>query len=206
MEGSGSVGPLAVIACGAIARELVKVAEINQWHHLRFYCLPADLHNRPKQIPAAVKQKIHQLRDKYERIFVAYADCGTGGELDQVLSQKGVSRLPGAHCYEFFLGSALFDEIMEGEPGSFFLTDFLVRHFERLVIKGLGIDRHPHLQQIYFGNYRQLVYLSQTENEDLMQRAQDYAARLELRFIHIATGYRSLQGAMTRSEVISWQN
>lgn len=206
MKSIGTPETFAVIACGAIARELVRIADMNRWDHMRIYCLPADLHNRPKQIPGAVKQKIDRLRDRHEHIFVAYADCGTGGELDRVLAQEGISRLPGAHCYEFFAGNALFSQIMEQQPGSFFLTDFLVRHFERLVIRGLGIDRHPQLQQLYFANYRQLVYLSQTEDEDLMQRARDYAGRLGLKFMHSATGYRSLEQAMTKREAIVWQN
>jgi hypothetical protein len=143
-----------LIACGALAHELVELQRRNQWTHVRIQCLPADLHNRPKEIPAAVRSAIARNRPAYKHIFVAYGDCGTGGALDRVLEDCGVERLPGAHCYDFYTGAETLAEMAAEEPGTFYLTDFLVRHFDRLVKRGLGLERHPHLMQSYFGNYK----------------------------------------------------
>jgi hypothetical protein len=169
-----------VIACGAIAPELVRIRELNDWNHVQFQCLPAELHNMPEKIPGAVTAKIAQAKEQFERIFVAYADCGTGGLLDKALAGTGVERIPGAHCYEFFAGSRVFHELADEEPGSFYLTDFLVRHFERLVVRGLGLDRQPQLLPLYFGNYKRVVYLAQTESEELQALARDHAEFLGL--------------------------
>jgi hypothetical protein len=171
-----------VIACGAIARELVRIKKLNQWDHLEFQCLPPDLHNKPDQLPAAVKAKIESQLGTYKKIFVAYADCGTGGMLDKVLDEYDIERIPGAHCYEFFTGSEQFNAIAEAEPASFYLTDFLVRHFERLVVKGLGMDRLPQLIPIYFGNYKRVVYLAQSESEELNTMAKQHAEYLGLEY------------------------
>jgi hypothetical protein len=171
-----------VIACGAIARELVRIKNLNQWDHIDFQCLPPELHNTPDQLPLAVKAKIESQRSRYKDIFVAYADCGTGGALDKVLDEYGIERIPGAHCYEFFTGSERFNAIAEAEPGSFYLTDFLVRHFERLVIKGLGMDRLPQLIPVYFCNYKRVVYLAQGESEQLKTMAKSHADYLGLDF------------------------
>jgi hypothetical protein len=173
-----------VIACGAIARELVRIRELNGWDHVEFQCLPAELHNRPQEIPAAVLAKIESQRDHYERIFVAYADCGTGGLLDRALEGTGVERIPGAHCYEFFAGSERFARLAEQEPGTFWLTDFLVRHFDRLVIRGLGLDRAPELHPLYFGNYQRVVYLAQTRDPELQALAERHAATLGLEYAY----------------------
>ena len=163
-----------MIGCGALARELLEVTA--RIPGLEVACLPPDLHNRPGGIPGAVRRRIAEARrDGFERIFVAYADCGTGGLLEPVLAEAGVERLPGAHCYEVF-------------AGSFYLTDFLARNFERLVIRGLGIDRHPELQATYFANYTRVVYLSQTEDPDLLVLARRAADRLGLAFEHRPTG------------------
>jgi len=169
-----------VIACGAIAHELVRIREINDWSHITFQCLPAKLHNTPEKIPAAVRGAIEREQENFERIFVAYADCGTGGLLDKALEGTGVERIPGAHCYEFFAGSEVFHRLAEEEPGSFYLTDFLVRHFERLVIRGLGLDRRPQLMSVYFANYKRVVYLAQTESAELQSLAQEHAQFLGL--------------------------
>ena len=173
---------LLVIACGAIARELVRIREMNHWDHVEFQCLPAELHNRPERIPAAVLAKIAAERDRFEQIFVAYADCGTGGLLDKALEGTGIERIPGAHCYEFYAGNQEFARLADEEPGSFYLTDFLVRHFERLVIKGLGLDRQPALLPVYFGNYRRVVYLAQTEDPALQAMARRHAESLGLAY------------------------
>jgi hypothetical protein len=168
-----------VIGCGALAEELVELTRRAGLPAMDLACLPASLHNRPEQIPARVAARIRRARaDGYDRIFVAYADCGTGGLLDPVLDAEGVARLEGAHCYEVYAGRAAFARLADEEPGTFYLTDYLVRNFERLVIRGLGLDRHPELLPAYFGNYRRLVYLAQTEDDALTHRAEAAAARL----------------------------
>ncbi len=171
-----------VIACGAIARELVRIKDMNQWNHIEFQCLPAELHNTPDRIPAVVKAKIESEISRYDKVFVAYADCGTGGMLDKVLDEYGIERIPGAHCYEFYAGSYEFQRLAEEEPGSFYLTDFLVRHFDRLVIKGLGLDRRPQLMPVYFRNYKRVVYLAQTESKELQAMAREQADYLGLEY------------------------
>jgi hypothetical protein len=187
------------IACGALAREIIALKRLNGWDALDVECLPPELHNRPERIPAAVKAAIDGARPRYQRIFIAYADCGTGGQLDAVLREEGVERLPGAHCYEFYATSAAFAALGEAEPGTFYLTDFLVRHFERLVIEGLGIDRHPELQQQYFGNYRRLVYLAQLDDEALSGAAEAAARRLGLAYERRLTGYGDLAPSLARA-------
>jgi hypothetical protein len=181
-----------VIACGAIARELVRIREMNDWSHVEFQCLPAELHNTPDRIPGAVRDRIEREQGNYARIFVAYADCGTGGLLDKALQGTGVERIPGAHCYEFFAGSGVFHALAEQEPGSFYLTDFLVRHFERLVIRGLGLDRQPGLMPLYFGNYRRIVYLAQTQSVKLQSMAESHAKFLGLDYLYRFEGDRPL--------------
>ena len=187
-RGAGrGAGRALVIGCGALARELLAVTE--RIPGLDVACLAPDLHNRPEGIPGAVRARIRRARaDGYERVFVAYADCGTGGLLEPVLADEGVERLPGAHCYEVFAGGADFARMAEAEPGTFWLTDFLARNFERLVIRGLGIDRHPELLPVYFGNYRRVVYLSQLEDPGLLDAARAAAERLGLAFEHRPTG------------------
>jgi hypothetical protein len=187
---------LLVIACGALAHEITALRRANGWNHLDVRCLPADLHNRPAQIPAAVRGAIRAARESYRSIFVAYADCGTGGLLDDVLREEGVERIPGAHCYEFFATGPVFADLAEAEPGTFYLTDFLLRHFERLVIRGLGLDRHPELFPAYFGNYRKLVYLAQSPLPDAESLARAIAVRMGLAFEYRATGYGSLETSM----------
>jgi Protein of unknown function (DUF1638) len=185
-----------VIACGALAHEIIALRRANGWNHLEVRCLPADLHNRPAQIPAAVRGAIHAARHDYRSIFVAYADCGTGGLLDDVLREEGVERIPGAHCYEFFATALQFADLAEAEPGTFYLTDFLLRHFERLVIRGLGLDRHPELFPAYFGNYRKLVYLAQSPLPEAESLARAIAVRMGLAFEYRSTGYGSLETSL----------
>ncbi|MGZ8502695.1 MAG: DUF1638 domain-containing protein [Candidatus Limnocylindrales bacterium] len=186
-----------VIGCGALARELVEVARRPGFEHLDVTCLPAQLHNRPARIPAAVERKIRAARARYASIFVAYADCGTGGLLDKVLEAEGVERLAGAHCYEIYAGREAFARLTDDDPATFFLTDFLARHFESLVVTGLGIDRHPELLPMYFGNYRRLVYLAQTDDPELTERARAAAERLGLEFERRSTGLGELGQALT---------
>ena len=181
-----------VIACGALAREIAALTRANGWTALEVRCLPAELHNRPERIAPAVRETIAANRGQYAHMFVAYADCGTRGELDQVLREEGIERLPGAHCYEFFATARVFAQLADGEPGTFYLTDFLLRHFERLVVRPLGLDRHPELVQEYFRNYRKLVYLSQAPRADAIVQARRIAERFGFQFEHRFTGYGEL--------------
>ena len=184
-----------VVGCGALARELVALTA--DLPGVDVACLPPALHNRPERIPAAVRDRVRRGRaEGYDRVFVAYADCGTGGLLDPVLAEEGVERLAGAHCYEFFAGQTDFARLAEDEPATFWLTDFLARNFERLVIRGLGIDRHPDLESQYFGNYRRVVYLSQTDDPDVLAMARRAADRLGLAFEHRHTGFGELAASI----------
>jgi hypothetical protein len=194
-----------VIACGALAKEIVALNKANGWDHLKIQCLPAELHNRPENIPAAVRKEIEKNRATYENIFVAYADCGTGGALDKVLAEFGIERLPGAHCYEFFAGSSVFEQLADEEPGTFYLTDFLTRHFDRLVKKGLGLDKHPELMEAYFGNYQRLVYLSQSTSQELEIAARAHADFLGLEYMHRHTGLEPVAKNI-KEQVVQWRN
>jgi hypothetical protein len=184
-----------VIGCGALARELLEVVARNDLQNIKVECLPAILHNTPEKIPAAVRAKLESSTG-YDAVFVAYADCGTGGRLDDVLDEFGVARLAGAHCYQFFAGADVFDLIHEEEPGTLYLTDFLTRHFDRLIWQGLGLDRWPELLDDYFGNYTRLVYLAQTEDPEVSKRARRAADRLGLRFEERTVGYGEMEPAL----------
>ena len=180
--------PILVITCAAIAREVNEIKKHGQWSQMDLQAITADLHSRPEKIPAAVARRIDDARGKYEHIFVAYGDCGTSGQLDRVLEERGVKRLPGAHCYDFLAGRDVYEQLQDVEPGTFYLTDFLAQHFQRLVIEVLGIDRHPELREMYFGNYTRLVYLAQTDSEELTGLARAAADELGLRFERVFTG------------------
>lgn len=185
-----------IIACGALAREIQQLRLLNGWSHVKLQCLEAELHNRPEQIPTKLREAIAKYRGQYEQIFVGYADCGTGGEIDRIIAEEGLERLPGAHCYAFFTGVGAFDQLAEEELGTFYLTDFLTRHFDRLIIRGLKIDKHPELTAMYFGHYRRLVYLSQTHDPQLLQAAERAADYLGLAFRHVHTGYGELESTL----------
>jgi len=186
-----------VIGCGALARELLDVVAINALSNIRVECLPAILHNRPEKIPAAVRSRLEAAGD-YDRVYVAYGDCGTGGMLDRVLDEFGVERLPGAHCYQFYSGIEPFDAMHEEEPATFYLTDYLARHFDRLVWQGLGLDRHPELLGDYFGNYERVVYLAQTDDPTLTAVARASADRIGLRFERRLVGYGEMAPELVR--------
>lgn len=208
----GALPTSLIIACGALAREIVALQKLNHWPHWTVQCLPADLHNRPEKIPEAVRAKIQAARPQFGSIFVAYADCGTAGMLDAVLNEEGVERIPGAHCYEFFSGSAQFEALAQAEIGTFYLTDFLLEHFDRIIIRGLGIDQHPELQAIYFGNYKKLIYLAQVVSEEKIAAGRAAAQRLGLAFEYHVTGYGELASSLQRAHtkitesVVTWQN
>ena len=185
-------GGTLVIACGALAREIAALRRANQWDGIDVRCLPAELHNRPERIAPAVRAEIQAQRAHYSQIFVAYGDCGTGGHLDAVLREEGAERLPGAHCYEFFATPDVFAALAEAEPGTFYLTDFLLKNFERFVIRPLGLDRHPELRGEYFRNYKRLVYLAQVEKPDNLARARAIAQDFGFSFEYRLTGYGQL--------------
>jgi Protein of unknown function (DUF1638) len=200
MNGSfGQPAGTLIIACGALAREVLAVIEGQGLRDIAITCLPAGWHNTPAKIPEAVRAKIRDNRARYGRILVAYGDCGTGGLLDDVLREEGVERIAGPHCYQFFMGTAEFQALADAEPGCFFLTDYLARHFERLIIEGLGLDRHPELRDDYFGNYTKVVYLAQTEDPTLQELARKAADRLGLAYEYRFTRYGELTQFMVEA-------
>ena len=186
-----------VIACGALAKEITALIRMNNWTHLQLRYLPAKLHNEPHNIPQNIRKNLINAQNKFSQIFIGYADCGTGGKLDNLLEEFGVQRLPGAHCYEFFSSNQTFSKMLEEEPGSFFLTDFLVKSFEKLIWQGLKINNHPELLNIYFRHYKRLVYLAQTESQSLQTQAQEIAQSLGLNYLYRFTGYGALTPALS---------
>lgn len=184
-----------VIGCGALAKELLEVISANQLSHVKVECLPAILHNHPERIPAAVRAKVES-RHGYDRVFVAYGDCGTGGRLDTVLDELGVERLPGAHCYQFLTGLEEFDSLHESEIGTFYLTDYLARHFDRLVWTGLGLDRHPELLDDYFGHYTRVLHIAQSDDASRERDARAAARRLGLPYARRLVGFGALEPAL----------
>lgn len=193
MSRSGNESVL-VIACGALGRELHAIRRANGWDHLRIRCLDPALHLRPAEIAPRLRTELQRARGQYQRIFIGYADCGSYGGIDRVLADfPGVERLPGLHCYDVFAGAERIEGWAEDEPGTFYLTDFLVRSFDRLVVQALGLDRHPELLDAYFGNYRRLIYLSQTQDPTLLAKAKAGATRLGLAFTHVHTGHGALE-------------
>jgi hypothetical protein len=185
-------GKLLVIACGALAREIQWLKKTNHWNNLDIQCLDAELHNRPERIPEQLEKVIQQRQGQYQRLYVAYGDCGTGGGIDRVIARWGVERLPGAHCYEVFATPTQFQALADEEPGTFYLTDFLVRHFERLVMEGLKINTYPQLRDDYFGHYTRVVYLAQTKDDALLDAAGAAARALGLAFDVRYTGLGDL--------------
>jgi hypothetical protein len=182
-----------VIACGAIAREILAVSRINALDHIDLHCLPAILHCYPQKIAPELEKAIAEARaDGFEKIFIGYADCGTGGEIDRLCEREGIERLSGPHCYSFFTGNEEFAARADEDFDAFFLTDFLARQFDAFVIQPLGLDRHPELKEMYFGNYRKLIYLSQEEDPALQEKAKQAAGYLGLEYEYRFTGYGDL--------------
>lgn len=190
---TGGEGQILVLACGALAREILDVIHVNGMAHVDLQCLPAIYHNHPEKIVPAVQAAVEKARQKYTQIFVAYADCGTGGQLQAAVKELGIEMIPGPHCYSFFEGNTAFAENSEDEFRAFYLTDFLVRQFESFVWKPLGLDRHPELRDMYFGNYEKLVYQAQTDDPSLTEKAMQYAENLNLPFERRQTGYGDLE-------------
>jgi hypothetical protein len=181
-----------VIACGALAREIGAIITANRLDHIELTCLPAILHNRPERIAPAVRAIIQEKRGRYARIAVAYAECGTQGALDKLCAEEGVERIAGPHCYAFYSGTEAFLARGDADLDAFYLTDFIARQFEGFVLEPLGLDRHPELRDAYFGNYRRLVYLAQTDDAALEAKAKAAAARLGLAYEKRVTGYGDL--------------
>ncbi len=194
-KGAGSV---LLLACGALAHEILALKRINGWTHLDLHCLPANLHLWPDRIPPAVEAAVLAQRDHYDDIFVVYADCGTGGQLQALCDRLGVGMVAGPHCYAFFEGVDGFVARAEEEFTAFYLTDFLVRQFDAFVWRPMGLDRHPELLPMFFGNYTKLVYQAQTNDPALDASAQDAAARLGLTYERRFTGYGDLTTALEK--------
>ena len=180
------------ITCGAIAREVIAIKTLNKFSNVEVSCLPASWHNSPEKITPAIKKKIRTATTKFTRIFVLYGDCCSRGELDKLIEEEGVTRIPGPHCYEFFMGREEFEEAHADEPGCFYLTDYLARHFDRVVLKGLGMDRFPELLFEYFKNYKKLIYIAQTDDSSLELKARKAADRLGLEYERRIRGYGEL--------------
>ena len=195
------MGRLLVIGCGALAEELSALKRANQWTALDIKCLDAALHNRPERIADRLESVLAKHHAEYSNILIAYADCGTGGAVDRVAQQFNAQRLPGAHCYEFYATSPVFAALAEAEPGTFYLTDFLVRHFDRLVIEEMKLDEHPEIQEMLFGRYRKVVYLAQGDSSELLVQAERAATRLKLPLEVVKTGY-GLLAKKVEEEVI----
>ncbi len=186
-------GKVLLLACGALGREIVDLIERNRWTAFDLQCLPAKWHNTPDRIVPALREKIREAKPRYESIFVLYGDCGTGGDIDKLLAEEGIERLEGPHCYAFFSGQETFAKTADDDLTAFFLTDYLARHFDKLIWEGLGMDRHPELLPIYFGNYTKIVFLAQTRNEELAKKAMAAAKKLGLAYEYRYTGYGELE-------------
>ncbi|MEL6641252.1 MAG: DUF1638 domain-containing protein [Pseudomonadota bacterium] len=193
-------GSVLLLACGALAREILDIIETTGWDHLDLKCLPAIYHNEPDKIVPAVEAAVATHRTTYDQIFVVYADCGTGGQLEAACARLGVKMVKGPHCYAFFEGVDQF--AARDEMTAFYLTDFLVRQFDAFVWEPLGFARHPRkakvLRDMYFGHYTKLVYQAQTDDPELTKKAEACAARLGLAFERRFTGYGDLQTAISR--------
>lgn len=186
-----------VLACGALANEILALIRLNGWDHMSLTCLPAILHNTPERIPDAVRDAMEKHRGDFDHVFLAYADCGTGGQLTSLCDELGIKMIRGPHCYSFFEGNETFAVRAADEIDVFYLTDFLARGFENFVIKPLGLDRHPELRDIYFGHYTRLTYLAQSDDPKLDAMAQAAAAQLGLRYERKFTGFGDLAVALS---------
>ncbi len=194
--GADNAAKVLILGCGAIAREILALKAANGWDHVALTCLPAILHNHPEKIAGAVEDAILKHRSDFDTIFVAYADCGTGGQLQEVCDRYGVEMIAGPHCYSFFEGTEAFAEKAADEFSTFYLTDFLVRQFDAFVWKPLGLDRYPELRDTYFAHYTTLVHQVQVDDPMLTAKAQECAARLGLTYERRFTGYGDLETSL----------
>ncbi|MFD2205998.1 DUF1638 domain-containing protein [Kiloniella antarctica] len=183
-------GTTLLIGCGALGREIIDLIKVNKWEHLDVTCLPAKLHHNPQLIPEAVREKIRTAGDCYEKIYVLYGDCGTGGLLDKVLEEEGdIERIAGPHCFSFFMGNDTFSNSAEDEITTFFLTDYFCRFFDKFVWEALGLDRHEDMLDMVFGNYTKLLFMPQVKDPELEIKAQEIASRLKLKYEYRFCGY-----------------
>lgn len=192
--GPSGQGGLLLVACGALARELVDIQRQFPDGVVEITCLPASWHNHPEKIVPGVRRKVDAALRTRRNVAVVYGDCGTGGELDAYLEQVGVPRIPGPHCYEMFLGKPVFDDEMDNALGTFFLTDYMVRHFERIVMQGMGLRKHPQLRDMYFGNYTRVLYIAQTDDPSLQLKARSAADALGLAYEYRFAGLGMFPG------------
>lgn len=193
---ASGTGRILLIACGALAREILDLKALNGWTHMDLTCLPAKLHLYPEKITDEVRKAVAKHRAAYDSIFIVYADCGTGGLLQAACDDMGVKMVAGPHCYSFFEGNERFAEQSESEFTSFYLTDFLVRQFDAFILKPMGLDRHPELRDMYFGNYEKLIYQAQTDDPALTEKARAAADTLGLAFERRFTGYGDLKATL----------
>lgn len=190
------LGRVLLLACGALAHEILALKRLNKWDHMDLQCLPAKLHLYPDKIPAAVEDAVLKHVEDYETIFVVYADCGTGGLLQAKCAELGVEMVEGPHCYSFFEGNEVFAKTSEDEITAFYLTDFLVKQFDAFIMRPMGLDRHPELRDMYFGNYTKVVYQAQINDPVLDAKAQECADKLGLPLERRFTGYGDLETAL----------
>jgi len=195
-------GRVLLLACGALAREILAIIDANGWTHLDLKCLPAKYHNEPDKITDAVETAVLKKRKDYKDIYVVYADCGTGGLLEAKCKELGVDMVPGPHCYSFFEGNESFAKTSEDEFTAFYLTDFLTRQFDAFMWKPMGLDRHPELLPMYFGNYTKLVYQAQTDDPKLTAQAREIAERMGLDFERRFTGYGDLTAFVSQAAAV----
>jgi hypothetical protein len=195
MTGKASV---LLIACGALAREIIDLIERNNWQAFDVQCLPAKWHNTPQLIVPAIREKLKTAKDGYKKIYVLYGDCGTGGQLDKLLEEEGVERIDGPHCYAFYSTNEQFVKHEHEDMTSFYLTDYLVRQFDKLIWEGLGLDKHPELRDDYFRHYEKLIYLAQIKDSELQRKAEAAAAKLGLNYEYRFTGYGELASELER--------
>ena len=197
---NAGAGEVLLLACGALAREIIDLIQQNKWQAFDVQCLPAKWHNTPQFIVPALREKIRANRKDYKSIFVLYGDCGTGGQLDAMLAEEGVTRIGGPHCYAFYIGNEKFSASGDDDMRSFFLTDYLARHFDKLMWQGLGLDKHPELRDDYFQHYEKIVYLAQTQDEDLQLKAKAAATKLGLAYEYRFTGYGELESDLKKHQ------
>ncbi len=181
-----------LIACGALAREIIDIIAINKWDAFDIECLPAKWHNTPQFIVPAIREKLQASKHRYQKIYVLYGDCGTGGMLDKLLTEEGVERIDGPHCYAFYSGNEVFVKHADDDMTSFYLTDYIVRQFDKLIWEGLGLDKHPELLPDYFQHYTKVVYIAQVKDKTLEVKAAAAAKKLGLDYEYRFTGYGEL--------------